>query len=255
MRRTKSEARSAGAAALRGEAGRQEQAACRNVCHLWGRLGRGGLRRLGFCLYTGVFMAGCGLRVAAPPAAPVVVVESAVRLPGLSFLTLGMPQPQAVSALRQRGYACDEYAAPVETRTLACAGSTRWPGATLVLEFMAERLAAVQLQPELLPKKDIPDVAAQAFQVHAAAFRAAHGAPEEIRRPGIAAQRYRLADGTTLVLVYYEGADGATTAEPQRFSRTDAAETVGTVSALGKEPAALTLEHVGGPVSPVSPRR
>lgn len=254
MRRTKSEGHRVGAAPQMGAARGIRRAVCRSACHLWGRLGRRGLRRLGLCLYAGVFMAGCGLRVAAPPVAS-VVVESAVRLPGLSFLTLGMPQPQVVRALRQHGYACDEYAAPEETRTLACAGSARWPGATLVLEFMAERLAAVQLQPELLPKKDVPDVAAQAFQVHAAAFRAAHGAPEEIRRPGIAAQRYRLADGTTLVLVYYEGADGATGAEPQRLARADAAEGVGTVSAIGKEPAALTLEHVGGPVPLVSPRR
>lgn len=179
----------------------------------------------------------------APPITAIAVAQETqgarrpVRLPGLAFLALGMGQREALAALRGAGYECDADSADGQARQTGAAGPMDHTGpvapanslvraclagpgsgpelatTALVLAFttVGARLAGVQVQTQVHRHGTTAapnDEVSRKFSALATAWRKAYGAPVEVRRPGIVANRYLLGDGTALLLVCFD-AEGA----------------------------------------------
>jgi hypothetical protein len=128
-----------------------------------------------------------------------------VRVPGLSYLTLGSPQRDVLSALRAQGFACDVEAASGKTQACIRAPGDEDPkGGEVVLEFENLLLTGVQaqLQP---PGDDTGKLSTQRFEALSAQWNREHGRGVEVKRGGITAVRYNLRDRTSLLLIHYDG--------------------------------------------------
>lgn len=128
-----------------------------------------------------------------------------VKLPGLSYLSLGSPQPTVLQALRGHGFDCNEEVSTGQTQ--ACVrppGSEEPTGGVVMLEFQQAVLSGVQahLQP---PGDESGALAKKLYDDLEREWSHSYGRPVEVRRPGITAARHSLQNGTALLLVRYDG--------------------------------------------------
>ncbi len=127
-----------------------------------------------------------------------------VKLPGLEYLSLGSPQGEVLSALRNHGFECDSEASTSRTQACIRAPGEQDPkGGEIVLEFEHMLLSGVQAQ--LQPAGDeTGKLSALRYGELLALWTRAYGRPVEARRAGITAARYTLHNGTALLLVRYD---------------------------------------------------
>lgn len=128
-----------------------------------------------------------------------------VHLPGLTYLSLGQPQPAVLAALAARGFECSDVG--LGGRTQACVrppGPEEPSGGAVLVEFHGGVLVGVQAHLQVAGDQT-GQQAQDRFDSLEREWTRAFGQPEQVRRPGIVATRRSLRNRTALLAVHYEG--------------------------------------------------